>query len=99
MAQVCQTTGFSMKFYKDKSNNYNFYWSRIKSCKLTSIYVNNIGIDFFKNGIKHNTKNAAYISDYKYIYKEFYLNDKFYGDQTKFTKYSWRKFVKLQVLL
>ena len=86
-----------MKFYKDKSNNYNFYWSRIKSRKLTSIYVNIIGIIFLKNGIMHNAKNAAYICPNGH--KEFYLNDKFYGYKNKFTKYSWRKFIKLQVFL
>ncbi len=85
-----------MKFYRDKKNTY--YWHKIYSNNLTAIYSRDF-IMFFKNGIKHNTKNAVYISDYKYIYKEFYLNDKCYGYNDDFTKKSWRKFVKLKAFL
>lgn len=52
---------------------------------------------FFKDGMYHNNKNAAII--YYSGYKEFYLNNKHYGNQNKFTKHLWRKFSKLQAFL
>ena len=52
---------------------------------------------FYKNGKYHNSKNAAIIN---YIgYKEFSLNDEYYGDEYDFTKQSWRRFVKLKFFL
>jgi hypothetical protein len=88
-----------MKFYiYNYKNNTNIdYFNKIKNNKLTSIYCSNFYyIQFFKNGLFNNDKNASYISG---KYKEFDLNNKYYGDQDKFTKKSWRKFVKLQVFL
>ena len=85
-----------MKFYRDKNNT--FYFNKIKNNNLTCVYCDDIGVDFFKNGKNHNTKNTAYIhNDNKF--KEFCLNGKYYGDQNDFNKKSWRKFVKLQAFL
>jgi hypothetical protein len=85
-----------MKFYKEKSINGNYFWFKIHEFNITAIYINSRTF-FFKNGKYHNSKNAAYI---RYDgYKEFYLNNKYYDDVNKFTKQSWRKFVKLQVFL
>ncbi len=82
-----------MKFYRDK---YPYiFWYKIKDYKLTTIYYDNIVIRFFKNGKYHNNKNACYV--HKEGYKYFYLYGKYYGDQDKFTKKSWRRFVKMQV--
>ena len=83
-----------MKFYREDKSYYN-YWSKTIRNKLTAIYCNN-SIYFFKNGEKHNAKNAAYISN---TGKVFCLNNQCYGYGTNFTKQSWRKFVKLQVFL
>ncbi len=81
-----------MKFYKDI--DYNF----ISNNSLTAIYSCPYYITFFKNGLKHNDKNAAHIN---FHYKNFYLNDKIYYDdeENKFNKESWRRFVKLQAFL
>jgi hypothetical protein len=84
-----------MKFYKRSKKH--FFSLKIFFNKLTSIYSKfPYEVQFFKNGILHNTKNAA-ISNYKN--KEFYLNGKCYGNQYDFTKESWRKFSKLQAFL
>jgi hypothetical protein len=82
-----------MKFYKNKD-----YYYFIVNNNLAAIYSNthNNIIMFFKKGEAHNTKNAAYIDN---IIKAFYLNGNFYGNNTDFTKQSWRKFVKMQVFL
>jgi hypothetical protein len=85
-----------MKFYRDM-NNYDDYWNKIFNNNLTAIYYNSFAIKFFKNGKENNTKNASYIA--KSGYKQFYLNDKCYGDDEDFTKESWRRFVKLQAFL
>jgi hypothetical protein len=88
-----------MKFYKDTNNT--FYLNKITINKLTCIYCDNIAIDFGKNGENHNARNAAYVN-YNGVYKQFILNGKYYGNHTKFTKKSWRKFVrelKLQAFL
>ena len=86
-----------MKFFKDSSENCYYYKDIIINKALSCIYYDEINLIFFKNGIWHNNKNAAYIN---YIgYKSFYLNDKIYGFQHEFNKKSWRKFVKLQVFL
>ncbi len=81
-----------MKFYKYNYNNA----SNIEYNKLTCIYTNNYTIIFYKNGDFHNIKNSAFF-DKKY--KQFYLNGTFYGYEDKFTKKSWRKFVKLKAFL
>jgi predicted phosphohydrolase len=86
-----------MKFYKDKINGNHSYWNKIIINKLNAIYCSSFSVHFYKNGMKHNTKNPAYIRFDRY--KTFYLNDKSYGNQDKFTKKSWRKFIKLQVFL
>lgn len=84
-----------MKFYKDK----NFYLYYIRRIKLTAIlyYNSTKTISFFKNGIWHNYKNAAYIRRDRL--KEFYLNGKCYGYEYHFTKKLWRRFVKMKVFL
>jgi hypothetical protein len=51
---------------------------------------------FYKNGMYHNSKNAAII---EVLCKEFRLNDEYYGDEYNFTKKLWRKFIKLKVFL
>jgi hypothetical protein len=87
-----------MKFYKNKQKKHNKYFVNfITISKLTTIYVENIGIYFFKNGKIHNTKNAAYINSSGY--RMFYLNNKLYVYDQEFTKESWRKFVKLHTFL
>jgi frataxin-like iron-binding protein CyaY len=84
-----------MKFFKYNNNR-----CKIINNKLTAIYSFNhkaYHIQFYKNGERHNSKNAAYI-DYN-GYKEFWLNSKKYGYEYDFTKQSWRRFVKLQFFL
>ena len=73
----------------------DFEPSEIKDNKLTAIYHNYDYIAFVKNSKLHNDKNAAYI----YEHKDFRLNGKYYSNQNKFTKKSWRRFVKLQAFL
>ena len=86
-----------MKFYRNKAIGLFIHLDIIKNNKLTAIYMDNFGGDFFKDGLRHNSKNAAYI---RYDgYKQFYLNNKCYGDEDDFTKQSWRRFVKMQVFL
>ena len=82
-----------MKFYNKKK------WSEIMECKLTAIYRNNIYIAFFKKGYSHNIKNASIIYTDNSGYNEFRLNDNLYGYENKFTKESWRRFVKLKAFL
>ncbi len=77
-------------------NKNKSYISLIKINKLTAIHADGFIVVFFKSGLKHNIRNAASAFC---RYKEFYLNDKHYGFETKFTKKSWRKFVKLKVFL
>ena len=84
-----------MKFYKEDKRYYN-YWSKTMRNKLTAIYFST-SVWFFKNGLYHNSKNAAYIRHDGY--KEFCLNNIYYGNQDKFTKQSWHRFVKLQAFL
>jgi len=60
-------------------------------------FVYNHHIVFYKNGMLHNAKNAAYNNNSGY--KAFYLNGKYYGDLNDFTKKSWRRFVKMQAFL
>jgi hypothetical protein len=85
-----------MKFYKEQK--YTNYWNfEIYYNDLTAIYHDSISIRFFKNGRRNNSKNATYIKINEF--KEFYLDDEYYGDQNDFTKESWRKFVKLQAFL
>jgi hypothetical protein len=81
-----------MKFYNGNNNLY--YWSIISNNQLTAIHYDSYRIRFFKNGKIHNNKNASFIDN---IIKAFYLNGNFYGNNTDFTKESWRRFVKLQV--
>lgn len=92
-----------MKFYKDKN-----YLNKIYSNKLNAVYsysyyysLNTMNliyaIQFFKNGMGHNPKNADYIHNDGY--KEFSLNHKCYGTNDDFTKESWRRFVKLKAFL
>ncbi len=91
-----------MKFYINNDyNNICPYWEKIIDNKLNAVYSTyssyyyNI-IIFYKNGERHNAKNASYNS---IKYKDFYLNGKHYGSKNKFTKESWRRFVKLQAFL
>ena len=83
-----------MKFYKFINEVY--YLDRIKDYNLTAIYSSSSSsIQFYKNGLLHNYKNAAYAFIGKY--KQFYLNGEYYGNENTFTKKMWRRFVKLQV--
>ena len=84
-----------MKFYRGKNNSY--FLRKIVNNKLNAIYFDYIESAFYKNGLYHNTKNAACINYFGY--KEFLLNDISYGNHNNFTKYSWRRFVKMQVFL
>ena len=93
-----------MKFYRDKYAEYDLvaafddkYYSQINDKQLNAIYHNPIKVEFLKNGLDYNTKNAAIV--YINGYKRYCLHDIIYGDSTKFTKQSWRRFVKLQILL
>lgn len=93
-----------MKFYKDlkyKDIKYKkiiyTYYDYIVYAKLTAIYTCPFYVEFFKNGLRHNSKNASHIKDD--YYKIFHLNSIFMGDSFKFTKQSWRKFVKLRAFL
>ena len=79
-----------MKFYKYKRDQY--YYSKISNNKLNAIYSFDY-VMFFKNGLLHNNKNAAYIADTGY--KEFFINNICYGINNNFSKKSWRKFYKL----
>jgi hypothetical protein len=86
-----------MKFYIDKINRY--FWGIIFKNKLTAIYNYSnklFYVHFFKNGKRHNSKNAAYING---IYKSYYLNGESCGYEYNFTKKSWRRFVKMQTFL
>lgn len=83
-----------MKFYNGKG--FIYYWKLISAHKLTAIYCSR-NIVFFKNGLYHNNKNAAYRNANGY--KWFYLNSEYYGNQYNFNKKSWRRFVKLKVFL
>jgi hypothetical protein len=83
-----------MKFYKYKHSFY--YWNKIINNKLNAIYSFDY-VMFFKNGLPHNNKNAAYIENSGY--KEFILNDITFGCAFDFAKKSWRRFVKLQAFL
>ena len=84
-----------MKFYVNK-DFWNFF-SKIIIYNFTCVHYDSIAIRFFKNGKRHNSKNAAYINYNGY--KEFYLNGQSYGYEYDFTKLSWRKFTKLQAFL
>ena len=92
-----------MKFYKNDYEDYDF---RIIDDKLSAVYNYcsydygyhyHYFITFYKDGNCHNNKNACYVDDEGM--KLFNLNGISYGNQDKFTKQSWRKFVKLQAFL
>ncbi len=85
-----------MKFYAFNKRK-NFYLAIIKMKNLTAIYCDSFAVDFFKDGLRHNCKEAAQIKRDKS--KDFYLNNEYYGDHNKFTKKLWRRFAKLQVFL
>ena len=64
------------------------------------LFIKGLLLFFFENGLEHNSKNAAYIGCF--LNKEFSLNGNYYGTHYKFTKESWRKFIrelKLQAFL
>jgi hypothetical protein len=82
-----------MKFYRDYVNKFFNYWG-ITNNKLTAIH-HCYSVTFFKNGLKHNIKNAAYTNG---KYKQFFLNDKCYGYEKDFTKESWHIFAKDNIL-
>jgi hypothetical protein len=89
-----------MKFYKYKQNFY--YRDKIINNNLSAVYCFSYNkyiynIIFFKNGKYHNIKNAAFVRDHGY--KSFHLNGIFYGNNYKFNKKSWRRFVKMNVFL
>lgn len=72
-----------MKFYRE-NNNYSYYNKIIQSKLSAVIYSIYRSIIFFKNGKYNNTKNIAFINIYRH--KQFYLNNKYYGNQKDFTK-------------
>ncbi len=80
-----------MKFYREG------YWNKIRFNNLDAIYHDYYNIIFYKNGIISNSKNAALIEINEY--KEFILNDEYYGCENDFTKESWRRFTKLKAFL
>lgn len=80
-----------MKFYKCKNFNKILYFH------LNCVYCNYSYVQFFKNGMLNNAKNASYVP--YHAMKIFYLNGKCYGTEKQFTKQSWRKFVKLKAFL
>lgn len=89
-----------MKFYKF-AQDFRYY-QYVSYYNLTCILTSKNHVLFYKNGFKHNTKNAAYISYNKYkkiSYRCFYLNARLYGYKKDFTKSSWRKYIKLQIFL
>ena len=87
-----------MKFYISINSSTCDYLNKIINNILTAIISNKSSyVEFFKNGVLHNIKNAAII--YNNQYKNFISNNKRYGSEKDFTKESWRKFVKLQVFL
>ena len=84
-----------MKFYNNKISS---FLEKIKESKLTAIIQSDIkSIFFYKNGEMHNNKNAAIIRCDEY--KQFRLNGIYYGSKNRFTKESWRKYVKLRAFL
>ena len=84
-----------MKFYRDIDDS-NYYW-KIRVNKLTAIHLNYWVARFYKNGERHNIKNAAHIGFDGF--EIFCLNGKVYDIEKTLTKESWRRFVKLQVFL
>ena len=91
------TSNLLKDFRKKNNDKANIFWDLIIVGKLTAIHNGFLMVTFYKNGRLHNTKNAAYIYGNKQ--KQFCLNDKRYVNQKKFTKESWRRFVKIQVFL
>mgnify|MGYP007071561069 CR=1 FL=1 len=65
--------------------------------KLTAIISDPYNVSFYEYGLKHNVKNAAYISYDGY--KEFWLNNMRHDNENNFDKQKWRKFVKLKAFL
>ncbi len=91
-----------MKFYKNKNDKYD-YFDKIIINQLTAIleflsplFSKNSYVCFYKNGKLHNDKNSAYNT---FEYKSFWLENNCYNKHYTFNKFSWRKFVKLQVFL
>jgi len=90
----------------------NFYKNFVRTTNTCILMDKTNTVYFFKNGILHNTKNAASFHDRINVA---YLNGVLYGlilsdlSYTKFsnilykrkffTKKSWRRFVKTQVFL
>lgn len=81
-----------MKFYKNKDDKYDFF-DKIVVNELTAIleffntlFSKHSYVSFYKSGKLHNDKNASFIGD-DYC-KQFCLNDKYFGNQYKFTKQS-----------
>jgi hypothetical protein len=74
------------------------FWAKIFYGKKTCVYqIKFEAIAFYKNGILNNTKNAAII--YRNNLKSFYIDGVLFSANNKFTKQSWRKFVKLKAFL
>ena len=95
-----------MKFYKENVRYNQDCVDDVIYYRITAII--NVGciVEFYKNGLLHNTKNAAYINADGINF--FYLNDNVYGKSNSIKKsdknynaikQSWRKFVKMQVFL
>ena len=72
-----------MKFYIEQKDLYYRY--KIKVNKLPASYYNkNDYVQFYKNGLFHNSKNAAYVSVSGW--KTFYLKGSCKGYKNNFTK-------------
>ncbi len=61
----------------------SYYWGKVYYKKITAIYQSALGVILF----------------FKNGYKEFYLNGIRYGNESDFTKESWRRFVKMKTFL
>jgi hypothetical protein len=85
-----------MKFYAFNKRK-NFYLAIIKNKKLTAIYSDSFAVDFFKDGLRSNCKEAAHIRSDRF--KEYFFNEIYYGNSQYFTKKSWRRFIKLRAFL
>ena len=88
-----------MKFFKYKavSIKHIIKLRFVIANKLTVIISDPYNISFYEDGLKHNVKNAAYISNDGT--KEFWLNNMRYGNENDFDKQKWRRLVKMNVFL
>ncbi len=90
----------------------NFYRNFVKSSGTCVVMNKNKTVYFFKNGLLHNTRNAASFHDrtntayFNGVLCGFIISDLSYANFSNilyknkfFTKQSWRRFVKMQAFL